>query len=470
MDRYTELYNLMAIIINKILGSGVDPLCFQSYEKHEKAEEYYDEISKKSLEALQVIVAESTTWPSSVENMYNLLVILQYLDRIAFKAFDDYCQKRADNGDDCITFDSLNSDLNVEKSGIIIFLKIRSIWEGSSGERYHKRSLNAYLVNTAYITKEELQSARVPVVFHYIDKRLFDIKETDPEGYKYLRLAATPVSDDYKFKLDYHSKDDCKYFFVTELTSDFSGDYKKRILDIIRDADSSVDDNGRGVDILVFPEMLGDEKLFNYISKELSQNPAENVKLIVLPSIWKYDNEAEMGENYCNLVTCDGTVLFSQNKLARHLLEEKTENRKSIELIDPLKAIHILYANNVGAICILICVSELINKLRGFVIASLEVNLILSPSFANGDYEFRRSAMAGAEMDCNIVWSNTCSANDDLDDVCFITDYTKNRDSGIDSLSWNGKTLKGSRTCDHRCKKGKACLWYGDIKATHKGR
>lgn len=107
-------------------------------------------------------------------------------------------------------------------------------------------------------------------------------------------------------------------------------------------------------------------------------------------------------------------------------------------------------------------------KLRDFIQHNLGINLILAPSYANGDYEFRRSAMAGAEEDCNTVWCNTCSAlNGSLNGItCFITSYSKNREHN--GLQYNTDELLDNNKCSKDCTKGKPCLLCGDLYASSK--
>ena len=210
------------------------------------------------------------------------------------------------------------------------------------------------------------------------------------------------------------------------------------------------------IEILVFPEMLGNRNILSKTRSFLENNNFNYPKIIVFPSIW--EKGEEYNRNYNCVINYEGTVLFEQDKLRRFSLDNNC-----IEDIREGKVINILHIEGYGNIGVLICRSELDNEIRHILIHTLGVKLILCSSWTPGvSYEFATSIMAGAVYGCNTVWCNSCSALRDKQfikkEIGIISPYGKNK---IYSHTTLDDYTFPKENCSHNCESG--CIYDDKI-------
>lgn len=168
----------------------------------------------------------------------------------------------------------------------------------------------------------------------------------------------------------------------------------------------------QGIQILLCPEMLGVEKLyqedqyqFNPEIRNLSRAVDNDKvpKLIVVPSLWKGNR------NYTNVYTASGRKLCTQYKQHRYLFLGR--NGKCYEdLQDTPKEICLIHIPGWGRIVILICIDFIYPDYRNLLVSKLKANLLLCPSFSPGKYNFLQSLDAASEYGAYAVWLNACPA------------------------------------------------------------
>ena len=331
-------------------------------------------------------------------------------------------------------FRSLNDNSN--NTGIVILPRYISPWEGRRTDENHALDINIFVRNVVIcdIRANDFLN-KFNIICHIINPQYMQLV-TD-ENYNYgLVLGASPLSGKVNIFPEKTIENSVK---VINAVFDNKNDKElaNAVINIIWQLDEEQ------CDIVVFPELLGSPEMDNRVINELVKHSAKNIKIIVLPSYYETKNNVRL--NSCSVISWDGEVLFRQPKLVRF------KNDSFMENIDEGKDIHILYIPGIGQMAVLICRSFIENKIRG-ELANLKVKLLLCPSYSSGDLDFDYGARAGAGDDCNVVWSNTCSAIGDGQEgkiVTIVTSYTRNS-SDIDERVHVYR--KKDYNCDANCK------------------
>lgn len=323
-------------------------------------------------------------------------------------------------------FECLNN--NVETTGILIlpyFHGINERYFGDSTDRYSDESDNkdeenkeykwvyerSHLCfnNLYYIEDEKLRtdSKRKFVIRNYITPRINGKKTITDK----LIIAASPIvkSDllDYSCCSTSMDEDDSlskRTFFIKGLKNPEL--VHKKII-AAYDYASAVN-----ADILVFPEMLGDDittgKNFWRELGIVAESKGYTIpKLVITPSWWHdYTNETYVYDEGSNL-------LFSQQKHFPYDFSISKKNPKESfeeDLRNNNNVINILHMPGVGRIMFAICKDFLIESYRKILLHELRASLLLTPSFSKGSTQFQLSMLDPEQYGCYQVWLNTCAA------------------------------------------------------------
>jgi len=143
-----------------------------------------------------------------------------------------------------------------------------------------------------------------------------------------------------------------------------------------------------------------DQEVSQFLSDEFIEDLP---KITILPSYW---NERQ---NRVSILDNFGEVMSSQKKYVPY--EKNYEGNNYIEDLERTnKEINIIHCEGMGRIAILICRDFLERKLLFDIIDLYKLTMILVPSFSTGNYDFIRTANICKEMNCCVLWVNSCSA------------------------------------------------------------
>ena len=216
---------------------------------------------------------------------------------------------------------------------------------------------------------------------------------------KSLKIAATPLRLEKKFKVLPYNENKIQHFKIDYDESDF--DSQNHIIwnKILTAAQNKSD-------IILFPEMLGNSTMVDFIQEKIHSLPEEKQKdipsIIILPSYW---------EKKCNTVTIldkFGNIICRQSKQNPFRVEQN--GRGYLEGILSSLVVNIFHFEGIGRIAILICKDFLTTQYMEQLMRCFKLTLIIVPSFSTGSYDFRQSFDLCAHDDCNVVWINTCAA------------------------------------------------------------
>ena len=268
----------------------------------------------------------------------------------------------------------------------------------------------------------------------------------------------SPISCDFKLK-DKNKKSEGLYLPKPWGKKD-KEKIRKKVIDAINSAEKE------HVNLLVFPEMLGYDGLKDEISDYFNVNSFEYLKLVVLPSVWEIVDEKGTNTSYL-IRTCDGIEVLKQGKLVAF---NDRKDRK-LEALIPDNTLNLLYDEVHGCMGILICRGALETKVRNLVIDDLGVKLLVVPSWSPEEFSFKRALPSANDMNCNMIWNNTCSAlscenDDELKQrvVCMMTQVCKDPGIGDREL----KEFHPIAQCNKECLKDGTCLFTGDLRGVIK--
>lgn len=167
-----------------------------------------------------------------------------------------------------------------------------------------------------------------------------------------------------------------------------------------------------GVHILMYPEMLGTNTLyemdgyqFNPLLRKLCKDAGrENPpQLILAPSMWSRNH------NCVNVYLPTGQKLCTQYKQYRYHFHGK-EGMCTERLLDTPREICMIHVPGWGRLVITVCIDYLKPDYRHLLVEKLKANILLCPSFSPGEYSFLQSLDSQSEYGAYTVWLNSCSA------------------------------------------------------------
>ena len=362
-------------------------------------------------------------------------------------AFAKYIRQLTIITSDYTSFDYLNS--NSQDTNIIVLPKVSANWQHSNMWKYFDYSINNYLTNI-YIVDITGIKGNYKIKNYVLNYDLF--AEEIEKGKIVISISPITCKDCINLEnVEIKDINGKEFFSVNELQ------HAEEITDNIKSIFSEA--RKRGVNILVFPEMLGTQDQIPQIQKlnlEESNTPNINYpQITVMPTIWK-DRD-----NYSNILIGQLNQPVAQKKTFRYpyQVEDGSIILEDLDLENKV-TINIFHIEGIGRVIVAICKDLLMRKHLDFLIGDLKASIILVPSFSTGDYPFKMISYYGFPYDCNIVWINSCAAkhllnkpNDSFETIGVT--YNPSR-SGTDNCV---KEYKNS-ACDGQCDK---CLFTFEL-------
>ena len=288
---------------------------------------------------------------------------------------------------------SLVLNTNRESIGVGLLPRCSCVWERKHRLVHSYNHIESFLYNFLLIENS--------VLGDLIDKHYFLKKELFPHfgERNSIKIAATPLSLERNFTVQLGGTDKIQYFNIVYNKTSFEFENELIWKKIWTAAQN-------GSDIVVFPELLGNPDMVDFVSnkiKALSPADAEKIpSLLILPSYWDHNrNVVAVLDKYGNLVC-------KQNK--QNPYRKEFGGVGFLERINPSLVVNILHFEGLGRIAILICRDFLTTRYMEQLMRCFRLTLIVVPSFSTGSYDFRRSFDLCAHEDCNVVWINTCAA------------------------------------------------------------
>lgn len=221
------------------------------------------------------------------EDVYSMQLLLYYMDR----AIEDCFQTWIGFEDDVDSYNSLNQNLKETHIGII--KKVKCKWEHTTVNN----NLRGILSKFYFIDYKKCQDFVVKNIV--LDPQMIFRGEK-----KLFRIAISPVTREKAviFSDPYERKNERtgarQYLFRVEGIAN-EDEITKKVITNIHKAGKS------GADILVFPEMLGTQKMLERTIALLQKEKKKCPCLIVFPSIWK-KTEADLENENKSAVVLNG--------------------------------------------------------------------------------------------------------------------------------------------------------------------
>ena len=314
------------------------------------------------------------------------------------------------------TEECLNTNWNTYRVGILP--RCRCYWERSHRGSQHYNRIDTYMYNLLVIDYSKWKDWRI--VHHFLPENLLSRAGKEEK----LRVAFSPFKNENDFEVHKYEADE-ELRFSVEYTGDVEAD-ARRVERIIQSAAE------KKVDILLFPEMLGNTKMEELISGYL-QNPKQQEELsppalLLLPTVW------EEHRNMACLLDGTGDIVCRQSKQYPFKIERGHEQETAkddkdageesgqnsmegfeenwtgmyTEDIIPDHVIHLIHGEGIGRMVIMICRDFLTRSYTETVLESLKATLILIPSYSTGYHDFQQMLGKLLAEDCCAVWVNAC--------------------------------------------------------------
>lgn len=360
------------------------------------------------------VVDDVLGWEHYGETMY-VFTLLQRLDRLY--RWESIVKSSPITALEKEGFWSLND--NAEETGIFIIPRVPAISDATdptedTGEQAWdpdkrwvtewSKGINQELHNIYYVDEKDLEVRGDKYVIRNIimNNLVLDNK-------KYIKIAASPLLRDAKLKVcyDYEKIPGGKQ----QLFSVNGFENPERIHERLRAA--FLQACRESVDILVFPEMLGDAQLlspdeeysrmFDAFAQEAEDEGLPTPFLIIGPTWWHdYSNEAHVFTNVSGRV-CVQQKQFSFND------SSKPGNPRE-DLRDPCREVEVIHIPKLGRLTISICKDLLTDDYRDLLMRTLRSTICICPSFSPGKTKFDLQAPRDRGYGCYVLWMNTCSA------------------------------------------------------------
>lgn len=283
---------------------------------------------------------------------------------------------------------------NTEQTQVQLLPRRDSYWEHTSRGKNHRNDINVYL---RYAYCIDLNKTGGYKIFHrFLSPSVF----SDAVHRQTLRIGMSPVTFGAQLSWDTKEVNGTGYFYITDLKGK----------DIIQSNCLSIWERAvkEGVDILVFPEMMGYPGLIQAFQEKMSVFPDPGQvypALTILPSIWM--NES----NTAIMLDELGDIILKQNKQHSFPYFQREQSQLFLEGIRPDHEIHVLHCQGIGRMVIAVCKDALITEYISLLLNIIKSTLLIIPSFSTGSYDFGEMIDGCKTADCSVCWINTCSAH-----------------------------------------------------------
>ena len=429
-------YKALSVSKKKEINQKLAGLFPELYDKNLR----YSEIKEDILsDDLMYRLGEFKEVCESKKEYFELIQLLENLDKGLSKRMTIEIEM-------CIEEDvaaGLNS--NMDETGIVILPRCRCGWERKGRGGAYRDELRQLLHHIFYIDKNKIHGLEVQNVF-------LSGPSINSEKSK-LRIAVSPLSADVKLNTEFgEDENGVRTFCISGLEN--IENTAERIELILKKAQEEEQD------MIVFPEILGKREIVNEIIGKLQRAEIfdiekKNPLLIFMPSIW------ENRYNECVVVTGQGEIKCSQGK--QNGFSYPSDNANAIEDIAADNKICLIHMNGIGRLAVLLCKDFLTDNYRDIFLSQLETKLMIVPSFSTGEFDFSLIGEKCKADDCCVVWCNTCSVKnlmdekkqENLDTIAFLQKSGKHR-------GMKKEEFKRNQECrDGQCKK--LCLFTGEL-------
>ena len=383
---YSCISNAEKFRINELVFESI-PVLFESeteglkiFEIHQLSE---NDLNEDFFEKIETLVGKFK------KNGYFFAIVglIQILD----ESLETLLQKKiADFQKDDF---SVVLNTNRETTGIGLLPRSSCVWERKHRLSHSYNRMDNFLFNMLLMENS--------ILGELIDKHFFLRKDLFPNFVttRSLKIATTPLRLERGFNVVPYSEDKVQYFKIAYDESDHQIENELVWQKIVTASQNEAD-------IIVFPEMLGNPNLSNFVSQRLkSLSEAECARipsLIILPSFW------EKKGNTVTILDKFGNIICRQSK--QNPFRADLNGDGYLEGILSSFVVNIFHYEGIGRIAILICKDFLTTKYMEQLMRCFKLTLIIVPSFSTGSYDFRQSFDLCAHDDCNVVWINTCAA------------------------------------------------------------
>ena len=282
---------------------------------------------------------------------------------------------------------------NREQTGIGLLPRTSCVWERKHRLSHSYNRMDNFLFNMLLMENS--------ILGELIDKHFFLKSNLFPHFKKNrsLKIAATPLRLERNFEVLPYSEEKVQYFKIEYNEGDFEAENELAWGKILSAAENHAD-------IIIFPEMLGNPALADFITQKINSLPKSEQdslpSLIILPSFWqKKGNTVTILDKY-------GKLVCRQSK--QNPFRAELEGHGYLEGITQSLVVNIFHYEGIGRFAVLICKDFLTTKYMEQLMRCFKLTLIIVPSFSTGSYDFRQSFDLCAHDDCNVVWINTCAA------------------------------------------------------------
>ncbi len=323
-----------------------------------------------------------------IEDDKNCIIrLLQYLDEALEKILKDEAVRFENAETECRLNDNRSS------TGIELLPRFNCVWARKSRQSYSHRRIDNYLRNLIVIDETMLREIKDRHIF--IPKGFF--KNFDRT--KKIKISASPLSSAANFKTEFSERDDLQIFSLG-----YYKDQEEKYNALVWEKIKISGENDS--EIVVFPEMLGNSSMEEYICKKLQKLSDEERRkippLIILPSYFVEQ------QNYSSIIDSFGNVMARQYKHNPYIMFQK--NEEYMEDIVGESEIVIFHYEGIGRFAVFICKDFLTTRYMERIMRSLMLTLIIVPAYSTGAYDFKTSFDLCTHDYCNVVWINSCAA------------------------------------------------------------
>lgn len=331
---------------------------------------------------------------------------------------------------------------NYAINGIMLLPRYQCLWERNSRGRQYGNGLMNDIKSLYYIRKEDLSGYSLKNIF--LGKYLFQNNSN-------LKIGISPITKQDVLETSYYEKEEILYFKVDGL-SNKETEIRDNVNHIIKKAKEA------GVNILLFPEMLGlEEMLSDYRHLYEEDWSGDYPEFLIFPSIWNsYTNSSIVSGN-------DGSELGRQQKQNPYAVYSKEYETEAIEDLQPDRQIVLFHIEGIGRAVILICKDFLLRDYRRIMLDSLKTTFFMVPSFSTGYFDFLQAMGECGQYDCGVIWGNCCGAmnlenakEDNFKDIGYVQFSGK-----LTDVVGRVSIEEGNRCSKKECKK--QCLFIYDI-------
>lgn len=387
-------------------------------------------INSENIELIRDLVISATNELINRNNLQEIFIFLEILDKALYENIMSESWK-----EEIAKAQYLNS--NQKETGIGILPYYHCGWDLSTERFNRSHDLNVFIYNILIIDLNNLEDISVKNFF--IDSNIKLNKEK-------LKVGLSPLWKWVNFNFRKEVENGNKVINI-----EYCSDSEKENEIIGKIIDKATEEK---VDILLFPEMMGNNEMSKSIRKKLIKSRPEYPQIIVLPSLWN------KGTNKSRVVDRYGIEIFEQGKRTPFI-----DKDSFCENLNPYNELNVMHFRGFGRILIMICRDFLEVRSLQKILNELRPTMILVPSFSTGYHDFDRVKGICEGHECTVVWVNSCADRKLHDPFGFIDKAGHSFCSSNDKFICfpnSEKTNDDCYRCEEECEY-KACLYTGTL-------